>query len=64
MLLELFFLLQIQLVMLIILQHLWFLSTTCFATFITNVLNSSFFATKSVSEFTSTTAPILPSSDI
>ena len=41
-----------------------FLSTTCFATFITNVLNSSFLATKSVSEFTSTTAPTFLFSDI
>ena len=40
-----------------------FFSTICFATFITNVLNSSFFPTKSVSEFTSTTAPIFPSSE-
>ena len=41
-----------------------FFSTTCFATFITNVLNSSFFPTKSVSELTSTIAPTFPSSEI
>ena len=38
--------------------------TTCFATSITNALNSSFFPTKSVSELTSTIAPTFPSSDI
>ena len=40
-----------------------FFSTICFATSLTNVLNSSFLPTKSVSALTSTTAPTFPSSE-
>ena len=40
-----------------------FFKATCFAIASTKALNSAFCATKSVSEFTSTTAPTFPSSD-